>query len=241
MTSKSVWMGLVAAMLLVHCGGDDGGGGGGGGGSSGGTGGAGAAGASGEAGSGGTGATGGTGGTGGGGTLCEQRCAKTAELNCPNDANCVAICQSAIDYAPWCSDIMSSFVTCAEARPVTDWACDGTGHSALVSGVCETEAQAGISCVANGPPAGMPDLSAECTATCNAMSSLPCAPANCVQTCNDKIANGPCAGAVGLVTVCGAKLTAADYQCVQDAPVPLDGKCGAEINLLVTCLQAQGG
>jgi hypothetical protein len=136
---------------------------------------------------------------------------------------------------------MTSFVSCSEARPISDWSCDASGHSALSASACQNEAQAGVSCLAMGPPGGMPDLTAECQATCQAMSSLPCAPKDCVSTCVDKIAHGPCAGAVGLVTVCGAKLTAADYQCVQNAPVPQDGKCSAEINLLAKCLQAHGG
>jgi len=232
---------LVSVVALPHCGSDDGGGEPSG---NGGTGGAsGSSGAAGTAGSGGGSAgaagIGGQGGTGGGGTLCEQRCAATSSLVCPNDGSCANDCQAAIDFAPWCSDTMTAFVTCALEQPLENWICDTTGHSSLKEGICQAEAEAGFVCTVNGPPGGMPDLSAECASTCASMSGLSCAPANCEQTCNDSVANGPCAGAVGLVTVCGAGLSAADYDCDQGTPLPTGGKCADQVNLLVACLQAQ--
>jgi len=234
---------LVSVVALAHCGGDDGdggsSGGGGTGGASGSSGSSGSAGTSGAAGSAGTAGAAGVAGSGGGGSLCEQRCAATSSLVCPNDATCPQDCQAAIDFAPWCSDIMSAFVSCALQQPMENWICDTSGHSSLKSGICQAEAEAGFVCTVNGPPGGMPDLSAECAATCAAMSGLSCAPSNCEQTCNDSVANSPCAGAVGLVTVCGAGLSAADYDCAQGTPLPTGGKCADQVNLLVGCLQSQ--
>jgi hypothetical protein len=85
----------------------------------------------------------------------------------------------------------------------------------------------------------MPNLSAECAAACAAMAGLECTPADCEQKCNDSIANSPCAGAMGLVTVCGAELKQGDYECVQGAPVPTEGRCSDEIKILIACMQAQ--
>lgn len=244
MVAKIAWLLAAMGLLVAGCGGDDdGGSSGGGGGSTGGTGGqAGTAGSSGDSGSGGSSGTGGTaaGGTGGAtGTPCEQRCAATDPLACPNDGSCVASCQDAVDYAPWCSEIWTTFVECAASQPESNWTCDAQGFSTLLSGVCQTEFEGALSCLTEGPPGGMPDLSADCAATCTAMAGLPCAPANCEQSCNDAIANGPCAGAAGLVTVCGAGLSAGDYECVNDTPVPSGGMCSDQVNLLLACLQAQ--
>lgn len=82
-------------------------------------------------------------------------------------------------------------------------------------------------------------MSAECAATCAAMAGLSCAPDDCETSCNDTIENGPCAGAAGLVTACGAGLSASDYDCSQGIPLPTGGKCSNEVNLLLACLSSQ--
>ena len=257
--ARSTWMKAAAAVLVacatVHCGGDDEGGsstpgGSGGGGSGGAAGSAGVAGGAGSAGAtgGAAGETGGTGGGGtggtsgaagqGGGTPCEQRCAVTQPLACPNDGNCLGECNAAVTLAPWCSDVAENFVACG-AEHTADWECDAQGKSVLKAGVCQTEAEASVNCLFAGPAGGMPDLSAACAASCVNMAGLSCVPAQCEQTCNNSVSSGPCAGAAGLVTACGATLTPADFACTNNLPLPSGGKCQPEINVFLACFSSQ--
>ena len=231
------WIGLasIVALSFVHCGGDDGGGDNKGTGGEAGASGDGGSGGDGEGGDGGT--SGGTGGGGQEGTLCEQRCAKTAD-KCPNEPKCVEACQLSIDTSPWCSSIVTTFVACTRDQPAAAWMCDQDGHSKLPADVCQSEAAAAVLCVANGPPGGMPDMTNECTKSCAAMASLSCALPNCVQTCLDGIRGEHCAGAAGLVALCGADLTSADYQCSSSGPPVPTKKCAAEMKAFAMCLAA---
>jgi len=171
--------------------------------------------------------------TGGGnpveGTLCEQRCAKTA-VKCPNEPSCVETCELLVGLSPPCSDVVSAHVSCANDRPDSDWSCDPQGRSKLPEDVCQTEWLESLQCLAHEPPDSMPNMTDACTKSCAAMADLPCAPANCVQTCLDGITAEHCGGAAGLVALCGANLTKEDFACANGVPLPL-AKC--EVPLIV--------
>jgi hypothetical protein len=80
--------------------------------------------------------------------LCASFCEKTADLDCPNDADdCVADCVSGMDEVPQaCRTQIESYGRCAAARPASDFECDGFGESDLKEGICQSQLDAAVEC-----------------------------------------------------------------------------------------------
>ena len=84
-------------------------------------------------------------------TGCSDMCAKIEPLACPGDmpGGCQAECDSVDDQAPNCHAQAQAYVTCAAARPATEFTCiDGEGD--LPETVCTAERNALTSCFLGG-------------------------------------------------------------------------------------------
>lgn len=157
---------------------------------------------------------------------CAGYCAKQAQVGCKfQDSNCQKYCSSNLAITPWCESEVQSFVACAAMQPVTSYECDSIGSAELKTGFCKNEDSARKSCQYDGPADGLPDLSADCTALCQAQAGLACAKPTCEQDCNNGLAHGSdgsgaCRGTYAATVHTNASLTAADWECDSNTPIP---------------------
>ncbi|AKT43814.1 hypothetical protein [Chondromyces crocatus] len=196
-----------------------------------------------DGGSGGTGGSGGDGGSSSGidypDTVCGRFCAHAAELEvCPTaSATCADECEAGKTLVPWCDEVIDGFFQCGTAEPAASFQCQG-GNPSLVDGACEAEQEANAECLFEGPPGGLPDMTADCEAHCAAAANLPCASASCVQECLDSTADAEvCNGARAALIHCFAQQPADSYQCnAQQQPQPSGQGCFINALLVQACL-----
>ena len=196
-------------------------------------------------GSGGGGGDTGTGGMGTGGsfpdTVCGNYCHHLSEVNpCPNDSPmCVEQCDGLRTIAPWCGAQYDAVFTCAAQEPASSYECSQGGNPEIKDDVCVPE-QAGLyGCWYEGEPGGLPDMTADCQAYCDAAAGLACASANCLQECLDSMADAqPCNGAQAMTIRCFAQQPASAYECSSEQkPQPTGFECFLPVALHDACMQ----
>ncbi|WP_156339212.1 hypothetical protein [Chondromyces crocatus] len=244
---KNLWVvGSLAvaalAMVGVGCGGDeettfDPTGGPGTSTSQGGAGGSGGDGTGGDAGAG--GGTGGAGGEGGGTSACVGYCEYLDSLEiCDSEpGSCVASCEEQEGVAPWCDPLADAYYACMIQEPASNFSCV-EGFVEHVGDACNAERSASQSCMFQGPPEGLPDMTADCQALCNGAAGLPCAPDDCVQSCLDGItASAGCRGAMAIHVHCLAREPAEAFECSGGAtPQVTSAECAAGLSTYQFCI-----